>query len=106
MERMLVSVIRGTDEMNESGATRLAVVILTKDEERNIAACVESVGWADEVVVFDHALSPQKVGSLYAGEDVSDAVSSNWLSGVQDDIQASEARAINGWGSGILASLT
>jgi (heptosyl)LPS beta-1,4-glucosyltransferase len=39
--------------MGESGATRLAVVILTKNEEHNIAACIESVHWADEVVVFD-----------------------------------------------------
>jgi hypothetical protein len=31
----------------------LAAVILTKNEERHIAACVESVAWADQVVVFD-----------------------------------------------------
>lgn len=31
----------------------LVVVILTKDEERNIEACIESVAWADQVVVFD-----------------------------------------------------
>jgi (heptosyl)LPS beta-1,4-glucosyltransferase len=33
--------------------SRLTVVILTKDEEHNIAACIESVRWADKVVVFD-----------------------------------------------------
>jgi glycosyltransferase involved in cell wall biosynthesis len=32
---------------------QLTVVILTKNEERNIVDCIESVGWADEVVVFD-----------------------------------------------------
>ncbi len=32
---------------------QLTVVILTKNEERNILACLESVAWADEVVVFD-----------------------------------------------------
>jgi (heptosyl)LPS beta-1,4-glucosyltransferase len=32
---------------------RLSVVILTLNEENNIAACIESVNWADEVVVFD-----------------------------------------------------
>jgi (heptosyl)LPS beta-1,4-glucosyltransferase len=39
--------------MGEGGATRLTVVILTKNEEHNITACIESVQWADEVVVFD-----------------------------------------------------
>jgi (heptosyl)LPS beta-1,4-glucosyltransferase len=39
--------------MGESGATQLTIVILTKNEEHNIADCIESVRWADKVVVFD-----------------------------------------------------
>ncbi|OQY26170.1 MAG: hypothetical protein B6I34_00410 [Anaerolineaceae bacterium 4572_32.1] len=31
----------------------LAAVILTKNEERHIAACIESVAWADQVVIFE-----------------------------------------------------
>jgi len=31
----------------------LAAVILTKNEARHIIACIESVAWADEIVVFD-----------------------------------------------------
>ncbi len=31
----------------------LSVVIITKNEEKNIAACLESVRWADELVVVD-----------------------------------------------------
>lgn len=31
----------------------IAAVIITKDEERNIAACLESVQWADERIVVD-----------------------------------------------------
>jgi (heptosyl)LPS beta-1,4-glucosyltransferase len=31
----------------------LAAVILTINEERHITACIESVAWADEVIVFD-----------------------------------------------------
>jgi len=31
----------------------LSVVILTRDEEPNIAACLESVAWADEIIVVD-----------------------------------------------------
>jgi (heptosyl)LPS beta-1,4-glucosyltransferase len=33
--------------------TKLIVIILTKNEEKNIADCIASVNWADEVVVFD-----------------------------------------------------
>lgn len=32
---------------------KIAAVIITKDEERNIAACLESVQWADERIVVD-----------------------------------------------------
>jgi (heptosyl)LPS beta-1,4-glucosyltransferase len=39
--------------MDESAAAQLTVVILTKNEEHNIADCIESVCWADAVVVFD-----------------------------------------------------
>jgi (heptosyl)LPS beta-1,4-glucosyltransferase len=35
----------------------LAVVILTFNEERNVASCIESVRWADEVIVFDSGSS-------------------------------------------------
>ncbi|MFQ6007400.1 MAG: glycosyltransferase family 2 protein [Candidatus Zixiibacteriota bacterium] len=31
----------------------LSVVIITKNEERNIARCLESVKWADEIIVID-----------------------------------------------------
>ena len=31
----------------------IAVVIITKNEERNIAACLESLRWADELIVVD-----------------------------------------------------
>ena len=31
----------------------LVAVVLTKDEERHIGACLDSLAWADERVVFD-----------------------------------------------------
>jgi len=32
---------------------RISVVIITLNEEKNIAQCLDSVNWADEVIVFD-----------------------------------------------------
>lgn len=32
---------------------KLSVVVLTKNEERNIERCLESVRWADEIIVID-----------------------------------------------------
>ena len=31
----------------------LAAVVITKDEERNISACLESLTWSDEIIVVD-----------------------------------------------------
>ena len=39
--------------MNGSDKVALSILIPTKDEERNLAACIDSVAWTDEVVVFD-----------------------------------------------------
>ena len=33
--------------------TPLSVVVITRNEERNITACLESVKWADEIIVVD-----------------------------------------------------
>ncbi len=35
------------------GRFPLTVIVLTRDEERNIAACLESVAWADDVLILD-----------------------------------------------------
>lgn len=40
---------------------RISVVIATKDEERNIRDCLESVKWADEIVVVDDASKDRTV---------------------------------------------
>ena len=34
-------------------APRLTAIILTLNEEAHIQACIQSLAWADEVVVFD-----------------------------------------------------
>ena len=32
---------------------KLSVIIITKNEEKNIRRCLESIRWADEIVVVD-----------------------------------------------------
>lgn len=44
-------------------APRLSVVVVTRDEEDRIRACLESVAWADELVVID-AESQDKTASI------------------------------------------
>jgi glycosyltransferase involved in cell wall biosynthesis len=39
----------------------IAAVVITKDEERNIAACLESVQWADQRIVVDACSSDRTV---------------------------------------------
>jgi glycosyltransferase involved in cell wall biosynthesis len=39
----------------------LSVVVLTKNEEQRIACCLESVKWADEIIVVDDESSDQTV---------------------------------------------
>lgn len=33
---------------------RLSVIVITRNEQANIAACLQSVGFADEIIVVDH----------------------------------------------------
>ena len=39
----------------------LSVVIITRNEEKNIVACLESVSWADEIVVVDSGSTDRTV---------------------------------------------
>ncbi|AUI67280.1 glycosyltransferase family 2 protein [Beggiatoa leptomitoformis] len=47
--------------MAESNLIPLSVLIPTKNEERNIVACINSVAWADEIVVFDSYSDDQTI---------------------------------------------
>jgi (heptosyl)LPS beta-1,4-glucosyltransferase len=40
---------------------KLSVTIITKNEEKNIARCLESVKWADEIIVFDTSSTDRTV---------------------------------------------
>jgi len=39
----------------------LSVILITKNEAENIRACLESVGWADEIVVVDSGSTDETV---------------------------------------------
>lgn len=39
----------------------ISVIIITKDEEKNIAECINSVKWADEIIVVDAESSDETV---------------------------------------------
>ncbi len=41
--------------------SKLSVVVITKDEEANITRCLESVGWADELIVVDSGSTDRTV---------------------------------------------
>ena len=41
--------------------TKLSVILITHNEAANIAACLESVAWADEIVVVDSGSSDETV---------------------------------------------
>jgi glycosyltransferase involved in cell wall biosynthesis len=45
-----------------SGKLPVSVIIPVKNEERNLTACLESVGWADEVWVVDSRSADSTVG--------------------------------------------
>jgi glycosyltransferase involved in cell wall biosynthesis len=47
--------------MSGAQAMSLSVVVITKNEERNIAPCLETVQWADEMVVVDAESSDRTV---------------------------------------------
>lgn len=42
-------------------STKLSVIIITKNEANNIRACLESVAWADEIIVVDSGSTDETV---------------------------------------------
>ena len=41
--------------------SKISVILITKNEEKNIAACIESIKWADEIIVIDSNSSDNTV---------------------------------------------
>ena len=50
-----------TEAMTLDSPTPVSVLICTKNEERNLSACLESVSWADDVVVLDSYSEDQTI---------------------------------------------
>ena len=42
-----------TNKMNQTNQPKIASITITKNEERNIAACLDSLKWVDEMIVVD-----------------------------------------------------
>ena len=42
-----------TQASAKTNGNTLAVIVITRNEERNIVDCLESVQWADEIVLVD-----------------------------------------------------
>lgn len=73
---------------------RLSVVIITKDEEANIGPCLDSVAWADEVVVVDSG-STDRTLEICAGYPVK-VLRTSWL-GFARTKQLGVEAATNDW---------
>ncbi|MDZ7860058.1 MAG: glycosyltransferase family 2 protein [Candidatus Krumholzibacteriota bacterium] len=73
---------------------KLSVVIITKNEERNIRRCLESVRWADEIVVIDSG-STDKTLSI-CREYGCRVVETEWL-GFGRTRQLAVEKASNDW---------
>jgi glycosyltransferase involved in cell wall biosynthesis len=70
----------------------LAVIIIAKDEERNIRRCLESVQFADEVIVLDSGSTDKTVA--IAKEYTENVFSTDWLGyGVQKQRALLKARS-------------
>ncbi len=57
--------------------TRISVAIVAKDEERNLARCLRSVAWADDVVVVVDASSTDRTAEI-AGREGARVIQEAW----------------------------
>lgn len=79
----------------KSDSLDLSVVILTKNEERNIAGCIASVPFATEIVVVDSGSSDRTCDiAATAGARV---VSEGWTGHFGDQRNRADAHARCGW---------
>ena len=72
----------------------LTVIIIAKNEQRNIRRCLESVAWADELIVLDSGSTDDTIA--IAREFTNNVFSTDWLGyGIQK--QRALERATGNW---------
>ncbi len=86
---------------------KLSIVIITKNEEKNIERCLKSVQWADEIVVVDNGstdrtpgicrqyatkviLQPEWLGFGPLKQVAVNAATHNWILSIDSDEEVSE----------------
>ena len=74
--------------------TPISVCIITKNEEKNIRACLESVQWADEIVLVDSFSTDRTVE---IGREYTDKVTQNEYQGQVEQKNFALAQATNDW---------
>jgi len=72
----------------------LSVVILTKNEESRIRSCLESVKWADEIIIVDDFSADQTVAIC---QEYTDKIFQNKLDGFSQQRDFGSARASAKW---------
>jgi len=74
---------------------RLSVVILTKNEADNIEACIKSVSWVDEIVIYDSGSSDKtrEIAGRYTDKVIIDT---DWQ-GFGVHRQRAQKQAVNDW---------
>lgn len=75
--------------------TGLSVVILTKNEEYNIEACINSVNWVDEIIIYDSGSSDRtlEIAGKYTDKLI---VDTDWQ-GYGCHRQRAQEQATNNW---------
>lgn len=65
---------------------KLSVVIVTKNEERNIRECIENIKWADEIVIVDDMSTDRTVEickeyteNIFLNDSKGENLNTNWF---------------------------
>ncbi len=87
--------------MNRSGKPRISAIVRTRNEEKNLEECLESISWVDEIVVVDSHSTDRSVeiakkytdriivrdwpGHIAQSQFATDQASNNWVLSMDAD---------------------
>jgi glycosyltransferase involved in cell wall biosynthesis len=80
--------------VDENGGEALSVIVITHDEEDDIARCLESVSWADEIVVVDSGSVDR---TIEIAREYTDSVLEREFTDFSDQREFAAARCRNDW---------